>query len=93
MPRQTWSLHAFQLIVPDDQLDLFACREARLHLVARQLELGVPADRTLCGSLLPASPLWLPLAAADLRDPRLCNHCHAALQAARQRRALSWQPA
>ena len=39
MPRVTWSLHAYQLIEPDEQLDLFACREVRVHLLARQLEL------------------------------------------------------
>jgi hypothetical protein len=27
MPRPAWSLYAYQLIVPDEQLDLFACRE------------------------------------------------------------------
>lgn len=53
MPRVTWSLHAYQLIEPDEQLDLFACREVRVHLLARQLELGGFADRTLCGGLLP----------------------------------------
>ena len=56
MPRVTWSLHAYQLIEPDEQLDLFACREVRVHLLARQLELGGFADRTLCGGLLPAQP-------------------------------------
>ena len=38
--RPAWSLFAYQLIEPDDQLDLFACQESRVHLVARQLELG-----------------------------------------------------
>jgi hypothetical protein len=40
MPRPAWSLFAYQLIEPDEQLDLFACQEVRVHLVARQLELG-----------------------------------------------------
>ena len=48
MPRPAWTLYAYQLIEPDDQLDLFACREVRVHVVARQLELDTPADRTLC---------------------------------------------
>ncbi|HSX90041.1 MAG TPA: hypothetical protein VLG17_18865, partial [Pseudomonas sp.] len=51
MPRPAWSLHAYQLIEPDEQLDLFACREVRVHLIARQLELAGFADRTLCGGL------------------------------------------
>ncbi|MBU1333134.1 MAG: hypothetical protein KJ884_06640 [Gammaproteobacteria bacterium] len=86
MPRPTWSLHAYQLIEPDEQLDLFACREVRVHLVARQLELGGFADRTLCGGLLPAQPLWRQVDRALLRDKRLCPACAATLEA--QRRGL-----
>ncbi|HYQ51976.1 MAG TPA: hypothetical protein VES70_16335, partial [Pseudomonas sp.] len=26
MPRPAWSLYAYQLIEPDEQLDLFACQ-------------------------------------------------------------------
>ena len=40
MSRPAWSLYAYQLIEPDEQLDLFACQEVRVHLVTRQLELG-----------------------------------------------------
>ena len=58
MSRPAWSLFNYQLIEPDEQLDLFACQEVRVHLVTRQLELGGSADRTLCGSLLPAQPRW-----------------------------------
>ncbi|WP_137885549.1 hypothetical protein [Pseudomonas sp. 2FE] len=83
MPRPAWSLHAYQLIEPDEQLDLFACREVRLHLVARQLELSGFADRTLCGGLLPAQPRWLDVVKPLLRDKRLCSACYATLQAQR----------
>ncbi|WP_137817188.1 hypothetical protein [Pseudomonas sp. 2FG] len=83
MPRPAWSLHAYQLIEPDEQLDLFACREVRLHLVARQLELSGFADRTLCGGLLPAQPRWLDVERPMLRDKRLCSACYATLQAQR----------
>ncbi len=72
MPRPAWTLYAYQLIEPDDQLDLFACREVRAHVVARQLELDTLADRTLCGKLLPAQPRWQPLERARLRDRLLC---------------------
>ncbi len=81
MPRPAWSLFAYQLIEPDEQLDLFACREARVHLLARQLELGEFADRTLCGGLLPAQPSWRDLSKAMLRDERLCVACRATLEA------------
>ncbi len=84
MPRSAWSLHAYQLLVPGDQLDMFACREVRAHLLNRQLELGQPADRTLCGGLLPALPQMQPLDKVRLRDKRLCPACRMALEAARQ---------
>lgn len=84
MPRPAWSLHAYQLIEPDEQLDLFACREVRVHLSARQLELGGFADRTLCGGLLPAHPAWHDLDKLMLRDKRLCPACRATLDAQRR---------
>lgn len=90
MPRPAWSLHAYQLIEPDEQLDLFACREVRVHLVARQLELGGFADRTLCGGLLPAQPLWRELEKAWLRDTRLCPNCRATLEAQRRGERPRW---
>ncbi|MVW76015.1 hypothetical protein [Pseudomonas xionganensis] len=84
MPRPAWSLHAYQLIEPDEQLDLFACREVRVHLLARQLELGGFADRTLCGGLLPAQPIWRDLNRTMLRDKRLCPACAEVLNAQRR---------
>jgi len=92
MPRRAWSLDAFQIILPDEQLDLFACREVRLHLAARQLELSGAADRTLCGGLLPAQPRWLSLAREQLRDPRLCQACRDALAAHRRGLRNDWSP-
>lgn len=90
MPRSAWSLFAYQLIEPDEQLDLFACREVRVHLVARQLELGGYADRTLCGGLLPAQPLWRELDKPMLRDTRLCSACRATLDAQRRGQRPLW---
>ena len=90
MPRPAWTLYAYQLIEPDDQLDLFACREVRVHVVARQLELDTPADRTLCGKLLPAPPRWQPLERARLRDRLLCPDCRKQLEAEKRGERLSW---
>ena len=90
MPRSSWSLHAYYLIEPDEQLDLFACREVLLHLVGRQLELGGQADRTLCRGLLPAQPRWVELSRDRLRDRRLCPACRAALEAQRRGDCLGW---
>ena len=93
MPRPAWSLYAYQLIVPDEQLDLFACREAKVHLVAKQLELGGFADRTLCGGLLPALPVMRVVDKAGLRDTRLCPTCRQALEAQRRGERLLWPDA
>ena len=90
MPRPVWSLYAYQLIEPDEQLDLFACREVRLHLVARQLELGDCADRTICGGLLPARPRWRELRKPMLRDKRLCSSCRTAFDAQRRGERPFW---
>lgn len=93
MPRFAWSLHAYQMIEPDEQLDLFACREVRVHLLARQLELGGFADRTLCAGLLPARPQLRDLGKASLRDQRLCSACLAVLQAQRRGERPLWATA
>lgn len=92
MPRHAWSLYAYQLIEPDEQLDLFACREARVHLVARQLELSGLADRTLCGNLLPANPYFRSVDQVGLADKRLCPKCMAMLKAHRQGRRQDTAP-
>lgn len=91
MPRPAWTLFAYQLIEPDEQLDLFACREVKLHLIARQLELGSAADRTLCGGLLPAQPRRIDLDSAMLTDRRLCKRCKQTLQAQRRQLQPGWQ--
>lgn len=90
MPRPAWSLFAYQLIEPDDQLDLFACQESRVHLVARQFELGGSVDRTLCGTLLPAQPRWLEVHKQIFRDQRLCKLCRAILFAQRKGTRPVW---
>lgn len=84
MPRPVWSLHAYLRIEPDDQLDLFACREVRVHLLMRQLELGQQADRTLCGSFLPGQPKVHPLDRTQLKDQRLCLECRKLLHLQQQ---------
>ena len=90
MPRPAWSLYAYQLIEPDEQLDLFACQESRVHLVTRQLELGGAVDRTLCGGLLPAQPRWSTVERTVYRDSRLCSLCRAILDAQRRGTGPIW---
>lgn len=84
MPRAAWSLFAYRLIVPDEQFDLFACRENRLHLAQRQLELCGNVDRTLCGGFLPAQPRWRDLEQDALKSRSLCPQCREALRAQRR---------
>lgn len=84
MSRSARTLYAYRLIVPDEQFDLFACRENRLHLALRQLELDGHADRMLCGGLLPAQPRWQDLQREVLKDRRLCASCRALLEARRK---------
>ena len=84
MSRPAWSLFAYRRIVPDEQFDLFACRENRIHLALRQLELNGRVDRTLCGGFLPAQPRWDNLDRESLKDRRLCPLCRAAVSAHRQ---------
>lgn len=91
MPRPAWTLFAYQLIEPDEQLDLFACREVKVHLIARQLELGTSVDRTLCGSLLPAQPRWSDMTSAMLNDRRLCRDCREQLKTQRRRQEPGWR--
>ena len=90
MSRPAWTHHAYQMLEPDEQLDLFACREVRVHLVARQLELGTPADRTLCGGLLPAHPLWRGLERKQLRDRRLCAACLKQMEEEKRGARIPW---
>ncbi len=90
MSRRAWSLYAYRLLMPGEQLDLFACQEVRLHLVARQLELEDAGDHTLCGSLLPARPHWRDLDRQVLKDHRLCSVCLQRLRAERHGLPRDW---
>ena len=90
MSRPAWSLFNYQLIEPDEQLDLFACQEVRVHLVARQLELGGSVDRTLCGTLLPAQPRWSSVNRSIFQDQRLCPLCRAILESQKRGTPPIW---
>lgn len=93
MARLVWSLHAYHIFLPDEQMDLFACQKERVHAVSRQLELGSQADRTLCGSLLPAQPHWQALERQQLRTAHFCPQCRDVIQAQRKQAKPGWQTA
>lgn len=84
MPRLSWSLDAYHMLQPDEQLDMFSCREKLCHGVERQLALAEPVDQTLCGQLLPARPRWEKLDNGRLRARDFCPHCREVI--ARQRK-------
>lgn len=90
MPRPHWSLHAYHVLQLDEQLDLFGCREGWLHGVERQLALAQPADRTLCGTLLPSRPRWGALDRKKLHDTLFCPQCRAAIASHRQGVRPAW---
>ena len=90
MSRRVWSLHAYYQLRPGVQLDLFACQEVRVHLVTRQLELGGSADRTLCGTLLPAQPRWSSVDRRVFQDQRLCSLCRAILESQKRGTSPIW---
>ena len=61
------------LVEQDEQRDLFVEDPWHVHLVDINLRLDVPRERTLCGDLLPSSPIYSELTRADLRN--LCPTC------------------
>lgn len=93
MPRPPWTLYAYQVLQLNEQLDLFACQSQRLHAIERQLALATPADRTLCGQLLPAQPKWFALDKQLLRAQAFCPACRAALTAHRKHAQPGWKQA
>ncbi len=76
------------LVEQDEQRDLFVADPWHVHLVDINLRLDVPRERTLCGDLLPSSPIYRELTRKDLRT--LCPAC---VDLAEQARAAGRRPA
>lgn len=76
------------LVEQDEQRDLFVEDPWHVHLVDINLRLDVPRERTLCGDLLPSSPIYRELTRKDLRT--LCPAC---VDLAEQARAAGRRPA
>ena len=93
MSRISWSTHAYFLIIPDEQLDLFACKKPNLHIATRQLDLTMPAGGVVCGSLFPAYPQLIPLDNTLLRQykKQLCPCCIQQLQLHKQHKQVLTQ--
>lgn len=75
------------LVEQDEQRDLFVADPWHVHLVDINLRLDVPRERTLCGDLLPSSPIYRELTRKDLRT--LCPAC---VDLAEQARAAGRRP-
>lgn len=76
------------LVEQDEQRDLFVEDPWHVHLVDINLRLDVPRERTLCGDLLPSSPIYRELTRKDLRS--LCPAC---MDLAEQARGAGRRPA
>lgn len=83
--RASWMARRWCVVEHDDQHDLFVGKPWHTHLVDINLRLDVPVERTLCGDLLPARPVFTELLGSIL--PQLCPEC--VLHAQSQRNAAT----
>lgn len=92
----SWMARRWCVVEREEQHDLFIIDPWHTHLVDINMRLDVPVERTLCGDLLPARPVFSELLRSVL--PQLCPECLArarsqriagrgAGQSARSRRA------
>ena len=75
----------------EEQHDLFIGDPWHTHLVDINLRLDIPIERTLCGDLLPARPVFSELVRALV--PQLCPECLAHARSQRIARAGSGRAA
>ncbi len=68
-----WLAKRWCVVEQDEQQDLFVADPWHVHLVDINLRLDNPVERTLCGDLLPARPVYRELLRAAM--PTLCPQC------------------
>lgn len=68
-----WLAKRWCVVEQDEQQDLFVGDPWHVHMVDINLRLDNPIERTLCGDLLPARPVYRELLRAAL--PSLCPQC------------------
>ncbi|UAW97061.1 hypothetical protein KEM63_09455 [Halopseudomonas nanhaiensis] len=73
------------VVEQDDQHDLFVSDPWHMHLADVNVRLDVPRERTLCGDLLPARPVYRELVRPLLKV--LCPQCQATARSLRARPA------
>lgn len=69
----TWLAKRWCVVEQDKQQDLFVGDPWHTHMVDINMRLDNPVERTLCGDLLPARPVYRELLRAAL--PSLCPQC------------------
>lgn len=68
-----WLAKRWCVVEQDEQQDLFVADPWHVHMVDINLRLDMPVERTLCGDLLPARPVYRELLRATLAN--LCPQC------------------
>lgn len=84
----SWMARRWCVVKREEQHDLFVGDPWHTHLVDINLRLDIPIERTLCGDLLPARPVFAELLRSIV--PQLCPQCVAH---ARAQRVAGSQPA
>lgn len=76
----SWMARRWCVVKREEQHDLFVGDPWHTHLVDINLRLDIPVERTLCGDLLPARPVFAELLRSFV--PQLCPQCvsHARAQ-------------
>ena len=69
----SWMAKRWCVVEQDEQQDLFVADPWHVHLVDINLRLDTPRERSLCGDLLPAQPVFRELQRQLLKS--LCPQC------------------
>lgn len=71
----SWMARRWCVVEREEQHDLFVGDPWHTHLIDINMRLDLPVERTLCGDLLPARPVFSELLRAIV--PQLCPQCLA----------------
>lgn len=77
----SWMAKRWCVVEQDEQQDLFVADPWHVHLVDINLRLDTPRERSLCGDLLPAQPVFRELQRQVLKN--LCPQCMDTAQSLR----------
>lgn len=86
-----WLAKRWCVVELNEQQDLFVGDPWHIHMVDINMRLDNPVERTLCGDLLPARPVFRELLRAAL--PSLCPQCLSQARAHKRVSARGLAPA